>query len=215
MSTAVCVFKSRWKRIKCVWDITHLVRRYLQLKRPPNHALVFFSMLFLLKPISLWLWFNSYYSMWTGDWGARAKLFTIHFCHSSAFINRPGNAAKDHHSRCIPDETRWWLCGEDFCSETNPLRLRKKNKKQIRSLKFDGFEGLSSYVISFQYVPVHFHPHWLVPNIPEASQLLGQHTWSHWIYQNTVIYHVLPWESQQEHGHLRHHHHHHHLTSLY
>ena len=23
-------------------------------------------------------------------------------------------------------KTRWWLCGEDFCSKTNPLRLRKK-----------------------------------------------------------------------------------------
>ena len=106
-------------------------QKVLTVKAAPQSCPCFFSMLFLLKPISLWLWFNSYYSMWTGDWGARAKLFTIHFCHSSAFINRPGNAAKDHHSRCIPDETRWWLCGEDFCSETNPLRLRKKKTNSL------------------------------------------------------------------------------------
>ena len=132
---------------------------------------LFFSMLFLLKPISLWLWFNSYYSMWTGDWGARAKLFTIHFCHSSAFINRPGNAAKDHHSRCIPDETRWWPVRWRFLFGNQSIETQKKNKFARWSLM--GSVHMSYRSSMFQYIST--HTDWF-PTYPKPhSYLVNTH----------------------------------------
>ena len=62
--------------------------------------LCFFSMLFLLTPGSKAI------TACERVRKSRACAFLHHLflpCHT-AFISRPGNAAKDHHSRCIPDE---------------------------------------------------------------------------------------------------------------
>jgi hypothetical protein len=87
---------------ECVWDITPAGQfgYHNSFWRPPNHAPLFFSMLFLLTPGSKAI------TACERVRKSRACAFLHHLflpCHT-AFISRPGNAAKDHHSRCIPDE---------------------------------------------------------------------------------------------------------------